>query len=205
MPTKMPVDYEVDFSRAELTFLHQRVYDTDRRKLAFLNPLPLNFDYGEVMEKWNFLGPELPDHLAQGICEGRICPNTRQLFVVPPPLPIAKAADEPAVSDGMPFQIHLDRTTLKDSASIYGKTIAAARVSLKRSYSSSVGDNRKVSPPANRVTSRFAFSKSELLKGIPAYLPVASAKGRGPLSTLTKNGSITKLDPKQRSIREFFK
>lgn len=210
MPAKMPAEYETDFSKADLTFAHQRIYDMDRRQLAFLNPLPLDFDYDAPAEQWSFLGPELPEALIREICEGRVCPATRQPFISPPPLPVATAAVDPSLATiQLPFQVHLDRgkgAPLPPSPStvaVYGRAVAAARVSLKRTYCTGEGENRRGEAAA---VPRFAFSKSDLLRGIPAPLSSAAGRSRGPLGTLSRNATpITKVDIKQRSIRDFFK
>lgn len=218
MPAKMPAEYEADFSKAELTFTHQRIYDTDRRQLAFLNPLPLDFDYDAPAEQWNFLGPELSESLIREICEGRICPATRQPFLHPLPLPVAAAADTLPTTVKLPFQVHLDRgrgaapsPSLLPSPStvaVYGKAVAAARVSLKRAYctgEAAEGEDHRGEAAAG-ATPRFAFAKSDLLRGIPAPLPPAAGRSRGPLGSLSRNATpVTKVDIKQRSIRDFFK
>lgn len=49
----MPRTYLDDFRRAELTFLHQHVYDPRTRFLTHLTPLP----DGKTAEDLPFIGP----------------------------------------------------------------------------------------------------------------------------------------------------
>jgi exonuclease-1 len=41
---KVPRSYSDDFKRAELTFLHQRVFDPTQNCLTHLEPVPQNID-----------------------------------------------------------------------------------------------------------------------------------------------------------------
>ncbi|KAI9138630.1 PIN domain-like protein [Paraphysoderma sedebokerense] len=49
---KIPQDYESKFREANLTFLHQRVFDVRTQQIVHLNPMPESEDN----ENWDFLG-----------------------------------------------------------------------------------------------------------------------------------------------------
>ena len=51
----IPVGYEEAFKKAELTFLHQRVFDNSKNEIVHLNPLPEELKEVEM----DFLGPYL--------------------------------------------------------------------------------------------------------------------------------------------------
>jgi hypothetical protein len=76
---KVPLDYEEQITKAELTFCHQRIYDIQFKKVTSLTPLPHN----EVSEEWNFLGPLIADEDAKLIATGKICPISRIRFIEP--------------------------------------------------------------------------------------------------------------------------
>lgn len=205
MPLKMPSNYETDFSRAEMTFLHQRVYDPLTGRLCFLTPLPLHRDLSDF-DGWDFLGPALDDRLAQDICQGRICPNDHSPFVEPQSI-----KEEASV---LPFRIHLDKeqtqivrsisfsatatsTLLSNSKAI---TTAVSRITLKRAVHTAVNNTnyRESNKPIIQPRS-FAFGPSSMsasLKGIPKYF--SPRKTKGPKAVIA-------VDPKQRSIREFLR
>jgi len=81
---RMPEGYEAGLARARLTFLHQRVWDPRERRLTTVTPLPPGIDAasGEL----DFLGPWLPQGVAEGIATGVLDPSTMQ-----PYLPVAAA------------------------------------------------------------------------------------------------------------------
>jgi hypothetical protein len=54
----LPEGYEENFRKANLTFLHQRVFDPITKTIVHLTPLPENLSKEEVIE---FLGP-YPHH-----------------------------------------------------------------------------------------------------------------------------------------------
>jgi len=74
----VPEDYEEQFRKAELTFLHQRVFDPDKQSIVPLTSFPAHFDE----ESFDFLGPELPCQVARDIASGRICPITKVPFEI---------------------------------------------------------------------------------------------------------------------------
>lgn len=83
---KIHPEYEQMIRNAELAFLHQRIFDTVRHCITCLTPLPEGSD--ELSGEWDFLGPLLPNDQALLIAKGKICPMSREPFVVEPPKPI---------------------------------------------------------------------------------------------------------------------
>ncbi|KAI8855196.1 PIN domain-like protein [Chytridium lagenaria] len=51
---RVPPGYEEEFRKADMTFLHQRVFDPDLGKLVFLNPLPPELN---SIDEYDYLGP----------------------------------------------------------------------------------------------------------------------------------------------------
>lgn len=74
---RVPRDYEVKASEAELTFLYQRVWDSQTRQIVHLNPIPQEL---RLPDDVGFLGPVLDAECAQGICEAKLHPDTHQPF-----------------------------------------------------------------------------------------------------------------------------
>ncbi|GAA5997792.1 uncharacterized protein JCM10292_006818 [Rhodotorula paludigena] len=85
----VPRDYLAEFRRAELTFLHQHVFDPVTRSLTHLNPLP----EGMTLEQLPFIGPLLDPDFARGLADGDIDPITKEAMVdlVPDSFPADKA------------------------------------------------------------------------------------------------------------------
>lgn len=72
--TRVPPTYLEDFKRAELTFLHQRVFCPKERRLVMLNPL-----VGEqAQQDLSFLGDDIESETAVGIACGDLDPITRE-------------------------------------------------------------------------------------------------------------------------------
>ncbi|RKO83340.1 hypothetical protein BDK51DRAFT_33559, partial [Blyttiomyces helicus] len=78
---KLVKGYEEKFKQAELTFLHQRVYDIETASLVPLTPL--THDLAEDDSLTEFLGPFLPPDIAKGIAIGEIDPITKRSFDLP--------------------------------------------------------------------------------------------------------------------------
>ncbi|KAJ3293341.1 Rad2 nuclease [Borealophlyctis nickersoniae] len=87
-PPKLPRDYTIRFRKAELTFLHQRVYDPDSGTLVPLTPLPDDFEF--AAEGADFLGPDLSPDVAKGIAVGDLDPITKVPFGSVDPSPQKK-------------------------------------------------------------------------------------------------------------------
>ncbi|GAA5825534.1 hypothetical protein JCM11251_000275 [Rhodosporidiobolus azoricus] len=73
----VPRNYLDEFRRAELTFLHQHVFDPIERKLVHLHPLPA----GKTVEDLPFIGPLLEHEYACGLADGEIDPISKQPIV----------------------------------------------------------------------------------------------------------------------------
>ncbi|GAA5849498.1 hypothetical protein JCM8547_000473 [Rhodosporidiobolus lusitaniae] len=73
----VPRDYLDTFRRAELTFLHQHVFDPVSRKLTHLHPLPDNLSLDDLP----FIGPLLEDSFACGLADGDIDPISKAAMV----------------------------------------------------------------------------------------------------------------------------
>ncbi|GJN89084.1 hypothetical protein Rhopal_002058-T1 [Rhodotorula paludigena] len=84
----VPRDYLAEFRRAELTFLHQHVFDPVTRSLTHLNPLP----EGMTLAQLPFIGPLLDADFARGLADGDIDPITKEAMVdlVPDSFPADK-------------------------------------------------------------------------------------------------------------------
>ncbi|KAN0065259.1 hypothetical protein ACQY0O_001756 [Thecaphora frezii] len=97
---RVPHDYAREFRKAELTFVHQRVWDPQQRCMATLTPLP----DGTLDEMVPFIGAPIDDELARRIAEGDVDPVTRLPMVdlVPTHKPQQQqlAAASPALRGG---------------------------------------------------------------------------------------------------------
>ncbi|KAG9290675.1 hypothetical protein G9A89_011638 [Geosiphon pyriformis] len=70
----VPSDYEENFIRAELTFLHQKVFDLTTQRVVTFNPVPEQLDF----EKLDFIGADISPNVAQGIALGELDPITKK-------------------------------------------------------------------------------------------------------------------------------
>ncbi|GAA5992168.1 hypothetical protein JCM5350_002559 [Sporobolomyces pararoseus] len=73
----VPRNYLDEFRRAELTFLHQRVFDPVDRELVHFSPLP----EGKTAADMPFVGAELDREYACGLADGNIDPLSKQAMV----------------------------------------------------------------------------------------------------------------------------
>ena len=80
----VPSNYDKLFEQAELTFLHQRVWDPEKLQLVHLTPL---LEALQLVQQDNlsFLGPFLSRDVAQQIATGIIHPDTKLHYVRPAP------------------------------------------------------------------------------------------------------------------------
>lgn len=74
---RVPPEYAREFRKAELTFVHQRVFDPRTQKLVTLTPLP----DGTHDEMLPFIGAAMEDGVAKGVADGTIDPITRMVIV----------------------------------------------------------------------------------------------------------------------------
>ena len=76
---KVPENYLKEFRRAELTFVHQRVFDPRSQKMTLLNPVPQEAET-EAMQI-DFIGAPIDDEEAAKIASGDVDPISRQPMV----------------------------------------------------------------------------------------------------------------------------
>ncbi|KAL6056081.1 Rad2 nuclease, variant 2 [Balamuthia mandrillaris] len=72
----MPQDYERYFCEAELTFLHQRVFDPTTKTIVPLTPLPDGANVAEM----DFIGPPIPNEIGCQIALGNMDPYSHEYF-----------------------------------------------------------------------------------------------------------------------------
>jgi exonuclease-1 len=81
----VPHDYEARFRRAEMTFLYQRVFNTQTGVVQTLNPLPADLEFEDL----DFVGPPVPADIARRVAACELCPMTRSpLAPLPTPMPM---------------------------------------------------------------------------------------------------------------------
>lgn len=71
---RIPPTYASEFRKAELTFVHQRVFDPTSSKVVTLTPLPS----GTHDDMLPFIGAHIEDEMARAIANGIIDPITRE-------------------------------------------------------------------------------------------------------------------------------
>lgn len=76
--TQVPPGYLEDFKRAELTFLHQRVFCPAARRLVTLNPIPAD----KAEQDMPFIGADIEPEIAIGIARGDLDPVTKEQIVI---------------------------------------------------------------------------------------------------------------------------
>uniref|UniRef100_V5EJU3 Exonuclease n=1 Tax=Kalmanozyma brasiliensis (strain GHG001) TaxID=1365824 RepID=V5EJU3_KALBG len=81
---RIPPTYSREFRKAELTFVHQRVFDPRSKKLVTLTPLP----DGTHDDMLPFIGAAMDDHVARGVAEGIVDPISRTPIVDRLPKPL---------------------------------------------------------------------------------------------------------------------
>lgn len=81
--SRVPASYLEDFKRAELTFLHQRVFCPTSQKLVTLTPLPVNVNGEDML----FIGEDVSPEEAIAVACGDLDPLTKEPIVVRPAYP----------------------------------------------------------------------------------------------------------------------
>ena len=76
---RIPPGYLEDFRRAELTFLHQRVYCPTRRQTVHLTPFN-----GPEPDDFDFIGRHVDDTIAIGVATGDLNPMTKEQIIYYP-------------------------------------------------------------------------------------------------------------------------
>ena len=74
----VPPDYLKKFHQAELTFLHQRVFCPDKKKLV----MATDTNYGETAEDLSFIGDDVQPSIAFRVAIGDLHPMTKQPIVI---------------------------------------------------------------------------------------------------------------------------
>lgn len=170
--------YEQELLKAELTFQHQRVYCPKTRRLTTLLPLPPNglfsFDLecsSDFLQNLDFLGPMLPDEIAEGIAKGRLNPITLDPFV--------QVKEQPAVKENIAAVAVAataanQRTPIKLAPLLKHSEENLPRLSLKRSFTSQIA----------AVQSKAALHAGQ---SIPRY--AAMARVQPPSKKRSKSGN----------------
>jgi exonuclease-1 len=78
--TVIPDGYEDGLFRAELTFLHQRVFDPVSKTVIHLSPLSSNMTSEDLS---SFLGPDIPPDIGYQISIGKLDPYSHEPFELP--------------------------------------------------------------------------------------------------------------------------
>ncbi|CCG81837.1 Putative uncharacterized protein [Taphrina deformans PYCC 5710] len=76
---KMPMDYEENFRRANMTFLHQRVFCP--LKLSMIMGIEPSFALDE--ETLRLIGAQLPDEVARSVADGTVDPISKVVISLP--------------------------------------------------------------------------------------------------------------------------
>ena len=101
---KVPLGYSEACRRAELTFMHQRVFCPEERKLVHLEPLPAHLvaSSSSLEEALRFVGPDMDDQTALGIALGELCPlsKAKMIDIAPGHDVLAQAPSSAAAQTG---------------------------------------------------------------------------------------------------------
>jgi exonuclease-1 len=81
----VPTEYLENFKQAELTFLYQRVFCPQARRLVTLTPPEDDVN----LEELTFIGGDVEPELAEGVARGDLDPTTKELLVLKP-APVGK-------------------------------------------------------------------------------------------------------------------
>ncbi|KAL7753267.1 Rad2 nuclease [Sorochytrium milnesiophthora] len=171
----VPADYEEQFRRAEATFLHQRVFCPQQKKLVHLTPPPSD-TLDAVVD--DYVGPMLEDDVAVQVAKGTLDPITFKCLVLQPVVSnetlavgLRRAWSTPTqqTSQSRRIEDFLDKRFVKTTKS--PPPSPETQTSLKRSISAdaqlpSATDShalgsppKKLCTPATRVVSQY-FSVS---------------------------------------------
>lgn len=106
---RVPPTYSREFRKAELTFVHQRVFDPRTKKLVTLTPLP----EGTHDDMLPFIGASMEDEVAMAVAEGTVDPISRTPIVdrVPKPLGIRSSSASNVASTSIAGMPGLYRST----------------------------------------------------------------------------------------------
>ncbi|KAJ2701525.1 hypothetical protein H4218_001357 [Coemansia sp. IMI 209128] len=141
----VPLGYETEVERAELTFRYQRVYDPKNKCLAFVSPLGPD---APSVEDMPFIGVQLEPHVAHGIAVARLDPFTY--------LPFDTVSEAPVLPE---------KESVKEPVKVAAKK--AAPVARARSLQSFWGvpknnQNRPAPPPPTAAAEPVVVVESEV-------------------------------------------
>ncbi|MCJ1309999.1 Rad2 nuclease [Agyrium rufum] len=74
---RVPTNYLEDFLKAELTFLHQRVFCPEAQKLIMAHELPVD----TADKTLTFVGPDVPADVAHRVAQGDLHPTTKKPII----------------------------------------------------------------------------------------------------------------------------
>ena len=76
---RVPPDYLENFKRAELTFVHQRVFCLDSNKLIMASELKSqDYEVAKHLGNLDFVGKDIDPHIALGVARGDLHPMTKK-------------------------------------------------------------------------------------------------------------------------------
>lgn len=142
---KVSRDYEDQFKRAELTFLHQRVFCPTSKKLVYLEDLPESVSArlsSPQAEELRFIGPFLEDDIACAIARGDLCPLSQAKMVdIAPDSEQLKAYYKPSTN--------VAKGTIKD---FFGPSTASCKVVTKPKKRGALGEISGNNLFSNKIT-----------------------------------------------------
>ncbi|GAA99603.1 uncharacterized protein L969DRAFT_47190 [Mixia osmundae IAM 14324] len=116
---RVPRYYEREFKRAELTFLHQIVWDPETKKRRFLTPLPVKHEHLN-QDELRFVGMFVDETIAQGLAIGDLDPaDSKPMHDVCPAFPVS-AIPAPAPESSRSGSFYATNTK-KSTAVVKGK------------------------------------------------------------------------------------
>ena len=158
---KVPSGYAHEFRKAELTFVHQRVWDPTNGRMTTLTPLP----DGTVDEVVPFIGAPIEDSLAHKIATGDVDPTSRKPIVdlVPNPSPSRSSSTSRLASRTSSLVPGHDRPAFSRSKTETAKE-APNRLALSPFYRATPPAKKNVSKEAGLQTIKSFFGASQTQK-----------------------------------------
>ncbi|PWZ00127.1 hypothetical protein BCV70DRAFT_200289 [Testicularia cyperi] len=176
---RVPPTYAREFRKAELTFVHQRVFDPQTQRLVTLTPLP----EGTTDEMLPFIGAAMDDAVASGIAEGTIDPISRKAIVDRMPKPIALRS-----SSAHNFATSADYAAAASSSS----SGARGGFGLHRSTTAPAGELQNTDPPGSFYRSGLsssAYAKKKVVSKEAGLQSLKNFFGTKPSSVGPKQSS----------------
>lgn len=161
---KMPEHYIANFKKADITFLHQVVYDPVHKRSVPLRPLPDGVSVDDIP----FVGKQLSDDIAVGVATGILDPHSHNPFLATDTVrnSVQKPNEGRVTGETLPPYIAPSKVT-KSSLTITSSTTQvtgsakeclrdSVRYTLKKAKTSSFGPGQK-----NRIFDYFKVKKRE--------------------------------------------